>query len=82
MEDMIEKLPKEWQENATLRLIKNEEERIHNECEAFLGAFKKNYDSLSEETKKSIAEHAPMIETEEQANAAAKMIGMFAALGL
>lgn len=32
--------------------------------------------------KQSLAEHAPMIETQEQAEMAAAMVGMFAALGM
>jgi hypothetical protein len=82
MEAMIEKLPKEWRENATLRLIKNEEERITKKCDEFLDSFQKNYDKLSDGMKQSLAEHAPMIETQEQAEAAAAMVGLFAALGM
>ena len=70
MKSMIEKLPKEWRENATRRLINDEDERLTKECDAFINTFKANYDKLSEETKASLAEHTPMIETEEQANAA------------
>lgn len=82
MQAMIEKLPKEWRENATKRLIENEEERIEKECDEFLGAFEKNYNKLSDGMKQSLAEHAPMIETQEQAEAAATMVGLFAALGM
>ena len=82
MQAMIEKLPKEWRENATRRLIENEEERIEKECDEFLGAFEKNYNKLSDGMKQSLAEHAPMIETQEQAEAAAAMVGLFAALGM
>ena len=79
---MIEKLSKEWRENAYKRLIDDEDERIEKECDEFLGAFEKNYNKLSDGMKKTLAEHAPMIETQEQAEAAAAMVGMFAALGL
>ena len=82
MQAMIEKLPKAWQENATKRLINDEDERITKECDEFLGTFQKNYDKLSPEMKKSVAEHSPMIETQEQAEMAAAMVGMFAALGM
>lgn len=82
MQAMIKKLPKAWQENATKRLINDEDERITKECDEFLGAFQKNYDKLSPEMKKSLTEHAPMIETQEQAEMAATMVGMFAALGM
>lgn len=79
---MIEKLPKEWRENATKRLINDENERIEKECDEFLGAFQKNYDKLSDGMKQSLAEHTPIIETQEQAEAAAAMVGLFAALGM
>ena len=82
MRAMIKKLPKAWQENATKRLINDEDERITKECDEFLDGFQKNYDKLSPEMKKSLAEHAPMIETQEQAEAAAAMVGLFAALGM
>lgn len=82
MKAMIEKLPKDWRENATRRLINDEEERITKECDEFLGAFEKNYNKLSDGMKQSLAEHAPMIETQEQAEAAAAMVGLFAALGM
>ena len=82
MQAMIKKLPKAWQENATRRLINDEDERITKECDEFLGAFEKNYNKLSPEMKKSLAEHAPMIETQEQAETAAAMVGLFAALGM
>ena len=82
MQEMIKKLPKAWQENATKRLINDEDERIEKECDEFLDGFQKNYDKLSPEMKKSLAEHAPMIETQEQAEAAAAMVGLFAALGM
>ena len=82
MQAMIKKLPKAWQENATRRLINDEEERITKECDEFLGAFEKNYNKLSDGMKQSLAEHAPMIETQEQAEAAAAMVGLFAALGM
>jgi hypothetical protein len=82
MQAMIGKLPKEWRENATKRLIENEEERIEKECDEFLGAFEKNYNKLSDGMKQSLAEHTPMIETQEQAETAAAMVGLFAALGM
>ncbi len=82
MQAMIKKLPKAWQENATKRLINDEDERIEKECDKFLDGFKKNYDKLSPEMKKSLAEHAPMIETQEQAETAAAMVGLFALLGM
>ena len=82
MQAMIKKLPKEWRENATKRLINDEDERITKECDEFLGAFEKNYNKLSDGMKQSLAEHAPMIETQEQAEAAAAMVGLFAALGM
>lgn len=82
MQKMIDKLPKAWQENATKRLINDEDERIEKECDEFIGAFKKNYDKLSDGMKQSLAEHAPMIETREQAETTAAMVGVFAALGM
>ncbi len=82
MQAMIEKLPKAWQENAYKRLIDDEDERITKECDEFLDAFQKNYDKLSPEMKQSLAEHAPMIETQEQAETTAAMVGLFAALGM
>lgn len=82
MKAMIAKLPKEWRENATRRLINDEDERITKECDEFLNAFESNYDKLSDKTKQSLAEHAPMIETEEQAKFAGTAIAMMAALGL
>lgn len=82
MQAMIGKLPKEWRENATRCLINDEYERITKECDESLGAFQKNYDKLSDGMKQSLAEHAPIIETQEQAEAAAAMVGLFAALGM
>ncbi|MBP5722078.1 MAG: hypothetical protein J6X18_00640 [Bacteroidales bacterium] len=82
MKEMIKKLPKEWRENATRRLINDEDERITKECDAFVNAFKTNYDKLSDETKSMLAENAPFIETEEQANSMSAMVGMMALLGL
>ena len=82
MEDLITKLPKEWQENATRRLINNEEERIHKECETFLNTFKSNYNKLSDKTKEIIASHMPTIENETQAKAIGNMISFMAAVGL
>ena len=82
MQAMIKKLPKAWQENATRRLIDEEDERITKECDEFLSEFQKNYDKLSDGMKKSLAEHAPIIETQEQAEAAVAMVGLFAALGM
>lgn len=82
MEAMIEKLPKDWRENATRGLITDEEERITKECDEYLDKFQKDYDKLSDGMKQSLAEHAPMIETQEQAEMAAAMVGLFAALGM
>lgn len=82
MREMIKKLPKEWQENATKRLINDEDERITAECDAFVNAFKSNYDKLSDKTKASLAEHAPMIETQEQAQSVSNMIALMAAMGM
>lgn len=79
MLDAMEKLPNNLQEIFRKEIITAEKEREKRQVEAFLSGFKKNYESLSDESKE-ILKKTPMIETVEQAEAVAGVVGALAVL--
>ena len=58
--------------NAFNASIEAKAKAVHEECEAWINAFKKDYDALSDSTKKVLADSDIVVETQEQAEAVMK----------
>ena len=82
MANMIEKLPNEWRKNATATLIDKTGEEIHERCEKIINSFKTAHDSLSDKGKAFFAEHAPIMETEEDVKTMTTMMQLGSLMGM
>ena len=78
MKGMIAKLPKEYQERARAVLIDKTAQEVEERCEAVTAAFTKAHEALSENGKQFFAEHAPMMNSLEDAKAMTALMGLYA----
>ena len=78
MKGMIAKLPNEYQERARAVLIDKTQQEVEERCEAVTAAFTKAHEALSENGKQFFAEHAPMMNSLEDAKAMTALMGMYA----
>lgn len=82
MQNMIEKLPKAWQKKATATLIDKTQDEIEERCESMLKAFDAAHNSLSDKGKEFFAEHAPMMNSEEDVKTMTAMMQLGALMGM
>ena len=66
---LLDKLPKRDRELYKKRFIEKQCKEEHERCEAFVSAFKAEHDKLPQSQKDILAKNAPMMESEEQAQA-------------
>lgn len=74
-----DKLPKAIRESLNLEfdvIVKNE----HDKCAAFLKAFERNFNALSQEQKAFLKEHTPQIQNKQQADIVAGTVALLAAI--
>ena len=82
LRNMIEKLPKEWQETATKQLIDKTSEEEEAKANAMFNNFKAAHDALSENGKAFFAEHAPIMETEEDVRTITGLMALASLMGM
>ena len=68
LESAIDKFPKNMREELREQIIEGKYKAVKERCDAFLGAFEKEYSKLSD-TNKEILKNSPEITTDAQAHA-------------
>ena len=82
MLNMIEKLPKAWRETATKTLIDRIEDEETKRLDEMEKSFMAAHDSLSENGKAFFAEHAPIMNTEEDVRVMTGLMALASLMGM
>lgn len=82
MKKMIELLPKNWQPKAKATLLGETAKETEERCDNLFKNFKAAHDSLSDKGKEFFAEHAPLMETEEDVKLTTSLMMLGSLMGM
>lgn len=82
MLNMIDKFPKAWRETAKKQLIDKTSDEDTKRLDEMEKSFKAAHDSLSENGKAFFAEHAPIMNTEEDVRTMTSLMALASLMGM